>query len=46
VLVIDGAHPRARDLHAPATESHRPVFMAVTLRPALRIGRAFDAQDH
>ena len=45
VLVVGRAHPRTRDLHAPAAERHRAVLVAVALCGSIRIPRALRAHD-
>jgi len=44
-LVISRADPRTVDRHAPATERHRPVLVAVTLRRPIPVVLALRADD-
>jgi hypothetical protein len=44
-LVVGAAHPRAAHRHAPATEGHRPVVVAVADRDATGVVLALGADD-
>jgi len=44
-LVVDRAHPRPADLHAPAAERHRSVLTPVTLRGPVRVVLVLRAHD-
>src|SRR5205085_801041 len=45
VLVIDRAHPRLADLHAPPAERHRPTLMTVPLGDSISVPLALRAND-